>query len=96
MSRTRNAKISLGPLIAVIGILFATASPGVAAANSSVSTHGPALATICDGDCDQQSLLEARRQAAGFDQPFELGLKIMEDGLDLTIESDGNISCSDC
>ena len=90
----QESKHAFPSLTALILLLLALALPGVAAANSTAptfATFGPALKTICDGDCGQQSILESRREAAGFPGAFDLGLKALEDGLDLTLESDGNI-----
>ena len=85
---TQNPRMSL---IALIGLLFSVLLPSAASAYASVGKFVRDLRTICEGDCAKQADLEARRQSAGFDQPFELGLKVLEEGLDLTIKSDGNI-----
>ncbi len=78
-------------MIGLVAPLWAAAFPGAAGATSTVSMYGSAIETICDGDCKNRLDLETRRKAAGFDRPFELGLKLLEDDFDLTIESAGNI-----
>ena len=78
----------------ILALLFALALPLAAHAKSTVpdrSGLAPTFETICDGDCSQNPILEARRMETDLKFDFALGLKALLDGSDLSVTTDGSI-----
>ena len=89
----RASELIFVSLLALFSI-FIMALPGVALTNSTGATGSfetPDVVTICDGNCHFNPILEERRLSAPFDSQFELGLKVLSDGLDLSLVTEGNI-----
>jgi hypothetical protein len=78
-------------LVLVMTLAFILPSLASAITTAPSDEFLPFLSTLCDGDCGDLAVLDTRRIDAGFPDDFSLGLRLIGNGLDLTLKTDGNI-----